>query len=101
METVRNEIYFHEYGRYTILKREWELIYIFIPVCFELLVIQVGHIDLSIYGCSNIDTVIFFLLLRISKKMGETLSKLYTTLDVLMRRDQCIDITNTLHTFEN
>lgn len=51
--------------------------------------------------CSNIDTVIFFLLLRISKKMGETLSKLYTTLDVLMRRDLCIDITNTLHTFEN
>lgn len=101
METVRNEIYFHEYGRYTILKREWELIYIFIRVCFELLVIQVGHIDLSIYGCSNIDTVIFFLLLRISKKMGETLSKLYTTLDVLMRRDLCIDITNTLHTFEN
>ena len=49
VETVRNEIYFHEYGRYTILKREWELIYIFIRVCFELLVIQVGHIDLSIW----------------------------------------------------
>lgn len=104
MKTVRNKIYFHEYGRYTILKRERELIYnIFIHVCFELLVIQVGHIDFSIYGCSvfqyiYIYTVIFFPLLRISKKMGETLSKLYIILDVLMRRIYIfIDTTNTLH----
>lgn len=74
--------------------KEWELIYnIFIHVCFQLLVIQVGHIDLSIYGLFQYRYRNIF-----SKNIQENGEKhfqncIYNTRRVNAPRHLCTDIT--------